>query len=328
MNFTGGVTYKPSLQYTLNVSGRNIRFHIPDGVREGLDTDLTLTGTADSGNIRGQIRLNDVSFARDFDFSTIAGSVSTANPGTPSPFLRGLHLNVSVQSTNGLNLVSSALSLQGAANLRVEGTAANPVLLGRINVTSGDLIFRGARYQLQPSTVAFLNPYQIEPRLDVNVDTTADQYKVHMQFRGTLDHLRTTYTSEPPLPQADVINLLVFGKTTEQQAANPTPGNIAAESMIASTVSSQVTGRIQKGAGISQLSVDPVLKDNVQNPGARVTIQQRVTGSLFVTFATDVTGTQRETVKVEYQATPRLSVLGVRDENGGFALDFRIRKTW
>jgi translocation and assembly module TamB len=328
LTLTGGVTYRPTLQYNLAISGRGVRFHIPDGVREGIDTDLALTGTKDSGVVQGQIRLSDVSFARDFDFSTVAAMTSGSTPGTPNPLLQNVRLNIGLQSTSDLNLVSSSLSLQGAANLRVQGTAAEPVLLGRVNVTGGDLIFRGAKYEIQPSTIAFVNPYQIEPRVNANVDTTVEQYKVHMQFRGTMDHLRTTYTSDPALPEADVINLLVFGKTSEEQAANPTPGNIAAESAIASAVSSQVTGQIQKVAGISQLSIDPVLKDNQQSPGARISIQQRVTGSVFVTFATDATGTQREVIKLEYQATPRVSVVGVRDQNGGFALDLRIHKTW
>ena len=100
------------------------------------------------------------------------------------------------------------------------------------------------------------------------------------------------------------------------------------DAMVALTVAGQVTSRIEKIAGISQLSVDPVLGGNQQDPGARVTIQQRVTGNLFVTFATDATSTQREVIKLEYQATPRVSVSGVRDQNGGFAFDVRIRKTW
>jgi translocation and assembly module TamB len=329
LTVTGGITYRPHLQYDLAIAGRGIRFHVPDGVREAVDTDLAITGNKDSGMVQGQVRLNEVSFARDFDFSTIAGLFSSTNTEVPKPFLQTLHLNVGVQSTSDLNLVSSTLSLQGAANLRVQGTAADPMLLGRVNVTGGDVMFRGARYEVQPSTVAFVDPYRIEPQLNANVDTSVEHYKVHMQFRGKLDRLRTTYTSEPPLPEADVINLLVFGKTTEEQAANPAPGNVAAESAIASAVSSQVTERIQRVAGISQISVDPALQTgNQTNGGTRITVQQRVTGTIFVTFSADVTGTQREIVKLEYQYSPRLSVVGVRDENGGFAVDFRIHNTW
>jgi len=324
----GGVTYKPSIQYNLAIAGTGVRFRIPEGVHEGMDTDLAITGSKDGGLIRGTVRLNEVSFSPDFDFAELAGAGSASTPGTPDSFAQNIRLDIGVQTTSDLNLVSSKLSLQGMANLRVRGTAANPVLLGRANLTGGDLIFRGTRYIMQPSTIDFVNPYSIEPRVNLNIDTTVNQYNIHMLFRGNLDHLRTTYTSDPALPPADIINLLVFGKTTEAAAANPTPGNIGAESMIASSVAGQVSSRLEKAAGVSQLSIDPVLGGNQQDPGARVTIQQRVTGSLFVTFATDVTSTQRDVIKLEYDVTPRVSVSGVRDQNGGFAFDVRIHKTW
>src|SRR5206468_3557968 len=184
---------------------------------------------------------------------------------------------------------------------------------------------RGNRYVLQPSSLDFVNPYQIEPHVNLSVDTKVQDYTVHLLFRGDIDQLRTTYTSEPALPPSDIINLLVFGKTTEAADANPTPGNLGAESLIASSVSGQVTNRIAKVAGISQLSIDPVLGGNQQDPGARVTIEQRVTGNLFVTFATDATSTQRQVIKLEYQATPRVSLSGARAQNGGFAFDVRTK---
>jgi hypothetical protein len=120
----------------------------------------------------------------------------------------------------------------------------------------------------------------------------------------------------------------VFGKTTETQAANPTSGNVGAQSLIASSVSNQLTGQIEKVAGISRLSVDPVLGGNQQDPSARITIQQRVSGNVFVTLATDATSTQRQVIKLEYQPTSRVSISGVRDQNGGLAIDLRMRKTW
>jgi translocation and assembly module TamB len=327
---TGGVAFHPSVQFNVALNGTGIRTLFPSGVREGTNTNLTFVGSPNYALLRGQVQLTEVSFSPTFDLGDIFGTVggTTGSAAPPSGFAQNMHLDINVISTNDLNLASSKLSLQGSANLRVRGTAAEPTVLGRVNLTGGDLIFRGNRYLLQPSTLDFVDPFQISPRLNVNVDTTIQEYDVHMGFRGTVDRLRTTYTSEPALPPSDIINLLVFGKTTEAQAANPTPGNLGAESMIASQVSGQVTSRVEKIAGISQLSVDPVLGGNGQDPGARVTVQQRVTGNMFVTFATDATSTERQVIKLEYQATPRVSLSGVRDQNGGFAFDVRIKKTW
>jgi translocation and assembly module TamB len=63
-------------------------------------------------------------------------------------------------------------------------------------------------------------------------------------------------------------------------------------------------------------------------PGANITIQQRVTGNLFVTFSSNVASTQNQTIQGQYQISPRLAVSGTRDQNGGFAFDTLIKKTW
>jgi translocation and assembly module TamB len=326
----GGVTYRPAVNFNLALKGNGIRILVPPGVRTGIGLNMALSGSMTNATLRGQINLDELSFTPDFDLQTLMGGLGGTASAPPSQgFTNDLQLALTVTSPNGINLVSRDLSLNGNANLQVKGTAAEPVVLGRVNLNSGDLLFRGNRYLLQSGTIDFVNPVRTEPVLNVGVNTTIQQYDIAMRFEGPVEQMRTNYTSDPALPPADIINLLAFGKTSEAAAANPNPpGNLGAESAVASAVSGQVTNRIEKIAGISHLSVDPTLGGNQQNPGATVTIQQRVTGKIFVTFSTDVTSTQREVIQLEYKKIPRLSFSGTRDQNGGFAFDTRIRKTW
>ena len=181
---------------------------------------------------------------------------------------------------------------------------------------------------VQGGTIAFVNSLETEPVVNLQVNTTIQQYNIAMRLRGPLDRLRTDYTSDPSLPPADIIHLLAFGKTEE--AANAAPAQsttLGAESLVASQVTGQVTSRITKVAGISQLSVDPQLGGNgTQQPGARITVQQRATSKLYVTFSTDVTTTQNTAVQMQYQVNRKWSLSGVRDQNGGFGLDARYHK--
>jgi translocation and assembly module TamB len=196
-------------------------------------------------------------------------------------------------------------------------------------LSDGDLIFSGNRYRLQGGTVDFSNASRTQPVVDMSVNTTINQYDIQMHFWGPADHLQTNYASDPALPPADIINLIAFGKTSEADAANPTPpGDLGAQSLVASQVSSQITNRVEKLAGISQLSIDPVLGSSTQSPGARIAIQQRVTSKIFVTFATDVTSTDREDIKLEYQLNRKTSFNAVRDQNGGFSFETTFRKQW
>ena len=328
---SGGVQYRPALRFDVSMGGKNIRLLYPGGIRANFDTTMALVGNPEAALLRGQVNIDGLSFTPDFDLMNFMGALGggEATPPPASGMAANTKLNVALRSISGIQLVSRELSVQGNANLNVTGTAAAPVILGRVNLSGGDLIFMGNRYVLQGATLDFVNPTITQPVVNAGVSTTIDQYNIQMRFWGPADHLHTTYASDPALPPSDIINLLAFGKTTEAAAANPTPpGNMAAESLVASQVSSQITSRVAKVAGISQLSIDPVLGGTGQNPGARIAIQQRVTSKIFVTFATDVTGTQNQAIKLQYQATPKVSFEGVRDQNGGFSFNTRIRKKW
>jgi translocation and assembly module TamB len=215
----------------------------------------------------------------------------------------------------------------GSANLQIRGTAADPVILGRINLTGGDVILNGNRFVLAGGTIQFINPSVTQPVVNLNIATTIQQYNINMRFDGPVDQMRTQYSSDPALPQADIIHLLAFGQTTE---ATATPAGQAAETLVANQVSSQLTSRISKAAGISQLSISPVLANsNSQGPaGADITIKQRVTGNLFITFSSNVQTTQGQTIQGQYQVSPRVALSATRDPNGGFAVDALIKKTW
>jgi len=327
----GGATLQPHLQFDVGMSADGIRMLYPQGLRESINANLRLAGDLDSATLGGSVDLSDLSFTPAFDLNSFLAQFSggVATPPTPG-FSQNLQLNLAVHSTNDIAFVSRALSVNGSANLQVRGTADNPVILGRVNLNSGDLILNGDRFLLDGGTIQFVNPSETEPVLNVSLKTTIQQYDIYLRFNGPIAQLHTNYNSDPSLPSADIINLLAFGQTTEANAANPaTPTNQAAESLFASQVSSQVTSRLSKIAGISQLSINPVLATGAnQAQGANITIQQRVTSNLFITFSNNVSSTQTQIIQGQYQLSPRVAVSVTRDQNGGFAGDALIKKTW
>jgi translocation and assembly module TamB len=318
------------LRFDLGMKGEGVRILYAQSVRTTLNSSLSLSGDFSNAVLQGQVGIQDLSFTENFDLMDLMNQFGgEATPPPAEGFTQDLRLQIGITTPGGLNLSSRTLSVAGNANLQVHGTAAQPVLLGRMNLSNGDLIFSGNRYILQGGTIDFRNPSRTEPVLDMAVNTTIDQYDIQMRFWGPADHLHTNYASDPTLPPADIINLIAFGKTSEASANNPTPsGSLGAESLVASGVSNQVTNRIEKLAGISQLSIDPVLGNSQQSAGARVAIQQRVTSKFFVTFSTDVTGTQKQIVKMEYRMNGRTSFDAVRDQNGGFSFQTSLRKQW
>ncbi len=327
---TGGMALRPGVRFDVGIAARDIGVRYPDSVREQVSADLSLLGTPQAAQLNGRAQVTRVSVLPAFDFTRFIGQLADGGPAVSAPgsFPQALALNVAVTTPNRIAITTRDFSLDANANVSLRGTAAEPVLLGRMDLDRGDLIFNGQRFQLSGGTLDFANPARTEPTVNVTATASINQYNLHLSLQGPTDNLRTTYTSNPPLPPADIINLLAFGATTEASAASPLPGNLGAESILAGAVSGQITDRVQKLVGISQLSVDPVLRGGQQNAGARITVQQRVTGNLFVTFSTDTTGTTRNVVEIQYNFTPRVSLSAVRNQNGGFGVTTRFKKVW
>ena len=65
-----------------------------------------------------------------------------------------------------------------------EGPPPDPGVLGRIDVSSGKLIFFGNNYTVDTGTIAFYNPLRIEPVLDVSLVTQARSVNVTVRVTG------------------------------------------------------------------------------------------------------------------------------------------------
>jgi len=322
VTFGGSITYRPSLQFNLAVRAQSVRLLYPDGLRSLLDANLTFSGTTADSTLSGRVLINGLSFTPDFDLANFSDQFSTSGTISQPGFADTVHLQIALQSGENLSATSSQVSIEGQAALQVRGTAANPVITGRTTLTSGELFYRNVRYQLQRGVITFDDPNRTRPVLNISVGTTIEQYNLTLTIRGSLDRLTTSYTSDPPLATADIINLVARGRTTQELAAT----SQSTDSMIASQAASQLSSSVQRLAGISSLQIDPTLGGNNQNPSARIAIQQRVTKNFLFSFSTDVSQPGAEIVQGEYQINRRWSVSGARDQSGGVSVDARYRK--
>lgn len=319
----GSVAYRPSLQFNIALQGQSLRLRYPDGLRSSLDANLELTGTTEASTLNGRVLIDGLSFTPDFDLAKFSDQFSTgANTPTQPGIADAVKLAINVQSKQNLAATSSQVSIGGNVNLQVVGTAAEPVITGRTNLNSGELFYRNVRYQLQRGVITFDNPTETHPVMNVSVTTTVEQYNLTLTLRGPLDKLTTSYVSDPPLATADIINLVARGKTTQESAAS----SQSTDSMIASGAASELSGSVQKLAGLSSLEIDPTLGGNNANPSARVGIQQRVSKKFLFTFSTDVSQPGNEIIQGEYQINQRWSTTVTRDQLGGVSIDGKYHK--
>lgn len=318
----GSIALRPKLQFNVALQGRNVRVLYPAGVRSELDSDLTFTGDLKSAELRGRTLIQSLNFTPDFNLNTMSGEFNTSTiPPVGQSFADNIKLSISVQSSQNLTARSSQLNISGMANLRIGGTADNPVVTGRIDLASGELFYMSNRYELQRGIISFNDPNETRPVLNIQATTTVEQYNLTLTLTGSLDRLTTSYVSNPALPTADIISLLFRGQTTEEAAAAGT----STDSILASGVASQFSNGLGNLAGISSLQIDPLLGGNGTNPSARIAVQQRVTKNFLFTFSTDVTEPENEIILLQYQLTPRWAVSVERDQLGGVSVDGQFK---
>ena len=328
INVTGTAAYGSTPSFNLAMQANSVRIR-QSGVRSVMNADLAWNGSTDSSLLSGRVVVDKLAFSQGSDLDQILNNFSgDETVSDPSAIANNIKLNVAIQSAQSLNLASSQLSIAGSANLTAQGTAANPVLIGRVLLTNGEVFFLGKRFEIESGTISFSNPVRTDPVVNLQVKTTIENYNITASILGPVDQLKTTYTSDPALPTADIINLLAFGQTTAESASNGSASSTAtAESAVAGQAGSQVASQVQKLTGISQLTLNPLAGNNA-NPGSQVAIQQRVTGNLLLTFSTDITNAQNESIQIQYQINRKVGVSVLRDENGGYGIDVHYHKVF
>src|ERR1035438_7663667 len=225
-------------------------------------------------------------------------------------------------------------NLQAEANLRLRGTASNPAVLGRINITQGKLTFFGTKYTLSQGSISFYNPLKVEPILNIDLETKARGIDVTLAVSGPLTKLTLTPRSDPPLQFSEIVALLATGRTPTsdpsllmQQSSEPQSWNqMGASALLGSAIANPVAGRLQRFFGVSKLRIDPTLTGVQNNPQARLTLEQQVTPAITFTYTTNVTTTNPQIVQVEWALSSRWSAVALREENGLFGLDFFYKR--
>jgi translocation and assembly module TamB len=228
---------------------------------------------------------------------------------------------------------SVAQSIEADASLRLRGTATNPAVLGRINITQGELVFFGNKYTINQGSVSFFNPARIDPILNVDLETRARGVDIILTVTGPINKLNVSYRSDPPLQFSDIVALLATGRApTDPTLAVRDTGQsqnlqqLGASALIGQAIANPVAGRLQRFFGVSKIKIDPQLTGITGSPEARLTIEQQVTPELLFTYISDVSSTSTKLIRVEWDFNRRWSAILTREENGYVGIDFAFRK--
>jgi len=338
LRVSGTINYaERPIRYDITARSDSTRIRYPEGMSWLTAGTLRLTGSTDGGLLSGRVTVERVTLTQGLETagSLISTKQEVTAPSASSSFLRNLQFDIEAVSTPDARMQWPGAELEAEASLRVRGTWEHPIILGHIHVLSGDLLFHGNRYRVARGDINFANPFRLDPVINVEATTNIQQYEITLNFTGPASKLTLAYRSDPPLPGNDIVTLLAVGQTssegTARSAGNTSSTGAGASALLSEAVSSQVGGRLEKLFGITNFRVDPALTTvgstgSNQNAAARVTVQQRVTHNMTIAYVSNVSSTQEQVIQFEYNVTRNISIVALRDYNGTFGIDIKIKK--
>jgi translocation and assembly module TamB len=336
---SGTVTLGETPRFDLSADLDRARVRYPADFTSVLNGSLRLDGTPDRALLHGDLIVRQVLFNENVNW--LPRLIEANNPltekpmGVASPLASRIGVDVRVSSSPPVRIESQDLHLVADVDLRLQGTLADPVEVGTIHLTKGDAVFRGNQYKLSRGDITYANPFRTQPVLDLEARTRVQQYDLTLGISGPFDRLKLAYRSDPPLPTGDILSLLALGyaeqyggreETMSVTTAPHASTSVGASALLSEALSSQVTGRIQRLFGVARIKIDPNVGTPGYGSGARVTFEEQVSRDFTVTYVTNTAYSQYRIIQVEWALSDKVSLLGVRDQNGVFGLEFKFRQ--
>ncbi len=295
---------------------------------------LDLTGTIAMPELRGAVKV-DRGVIRPGRLPTSAPSLDpdptivvvnappTAPeppPPPPPPLLDPLRLDVEVELGDDVSIRRVDAHIRLGGKVRVKREPFGPISIeGLIRLLRGWYAFQGRRFEVRQGVVWFSGEVPARPSIDVVAEHRAGEYTIQVHIDGWFEKPRLTLSSEPPLDQADVLAVLLFGKPS--RSLGRSDGLRLQQNAVALAggyVMPELQASVMDTLGLSSLEVK--MPDGTE-PG-RVGVGRYVTSDLFVSLAQEFGARAGEVLSVEYGLTPRISVRGTTSSRGSGGIDF------
>jgi translocation and assembly module TamB len=216
-------------------------------------------------------------------------------------------------------------------DVQIKGTLKKPVISGRGTVESGIIKWKKRDFKITRGIVDFLNPYETQATLDIKSEIGIEDWLIQLEISGTAPDALSLKLSEknadPPLEDADIISILVSGRTTAELLGGE--GGRTKEQLLASLLAAEVSKQLQDRTVLDKVEIEAGRDgDKSGTSDIKVTVGKNLSRRLTTLYSIE-TGSdgivQRGTA--EYKLLQRLLFSGFQETDGkyGSALEWNIQ---
>jgi outer membrane protein assembly complex protein YaeT len=314
--------------FNLKAAIQDVFLDFPDGFRSASNGNLTITSSEESILVGGTMRIMESSYREPF---AVAGQLmgflksqqAAVGGSEPDPFLERIRLDIALRTVSPLLVQNNIAKVEANANLTLVGRFYQPSLVGRVTLDQGgEIVMNQRTYYIERGTITFNDQFQVRPELDLEAQTSVDAYDITLRLAGPPERLSTILSSEPSLPEPDIISLLLTGKPSSESTQQV--AQTQALALIAGQAGEEVTREARQALHLSTLRIDPAgLIASESDAGARLTIGQDITRDLNLAYSMNLVDGGKQIWIAQYRIMRRLTTQATKQEDNSYRFEFR-----
>jgi autotransporter translocation and assembly factor TamB len=199
-----------------------------DSLTARTDADIRVSGPLASASVTGNVALTNSQFLKNIDLIPIGlpGRPAPQPPASrpefsfPDPPIRDWKFDVAIKTKDPF-LIRGNLANGGATtDLKLIGTGLHPGLQGLVRLENVEATLPFSRLEIAYGYLFFDPDDSLNPRIDLHGTSVIRDYTIHVYVYGNTLAPEAIFTSEPPLPQEEIISLLATGTTRQELTGN------------------------------------------------------------------------------------------------------------
>jgi translocation and assembly module TamB len=233
-----------------------------------------------------------------------------------SAFNLDVHLN---SSGGNVFVVGRGLDVELALDAHVTGSLSDPILSGDARVVRGDYQFGGRRFAFERGGTITLSTEAESIRLNLTAMREDPTLTARIRVTGTAARPIITLTSEPQLPQDEILSQVLFGRSASQLSPVEAAQLASSIAALAGGGGFDVVGNLREFAGLDRLSFGG------DASGLTIAGGKYIGDDLY--FEVIGGGEAGAAVQVEWRARRNVSVVSRIEGDGDARLYIRWRRT-
>ncbi len=312
----------------IKFKGNNITLDLADMALIEFNHDLRFSGTREKSILSGRFMMIKGKYYKDFTFDLADAlkekkrktSLQEDKNNVKAPWLENIALNIDVDYKEPFAVDNNIAFILVEPNVKISGTAANPVITGRTRIIEGIVIYHKKEFQIEKGIIDFADPYKIDPDIDLAAKTIIRDWTITLKISGKTDNLKFQLFSEPAESHEDILSLLIAGKTTKEKGGS-TKGSYT---NILTDKAADIIGKsVEESTPLDSFKLG---YSGAEGSNVSVTLGKKLSKRLEVTYSMETE--DQETVHTnaaEYKLLENVMLKAFNDSKGDFGTEVILK---